>query len=90
MYVSSQARGQIEVIAAGLCHSHSNTGSKPCPRPIPQLSGNAGSLIHLVRSGIEPASSWILVGFVTAKPWWEFQILAFLGLLDDYKGYQFV
>ena len=27
--------------------------------------GNTGSLIHWVKSGIEPTSSWILVGFVT-------------------------
>jgi len=24
-----------------------------------------------VKSGIEPASSWILVGFITAEPQWE-------------------
>ena len=29
-YVSSQARGRIEAIAACLCHSHSNKGSEPC------------------------------------------------------------
>ena len=27
------------------------------------VHGNAGSLTHGVRPGIEPASSWILVGF---------------------------
>ena len=27
--------------------------------------GNAGSFIHGARSGIEPASSWMLVGFDT-------------------------
>ena len=26
--------------------------------------GNAGSLTHRVRSGIEPSSSWILFGFI--------------------------
>ena len=30
--------------------------------------GNAGCLTHWARPGIEPASSWILVGFFTAKP----------------------
>ena len=35
-------------IAAGLCHSHSNTIS----------------LIHSARAGIKPVSSWKLVGFV--------------------------
>ena len=30
VYGGSQARGQIGAVAAGLCHSHSNTGSKLC------------------------------------------------------------
>ena len=29
-YGNSQARGQIGVIAADLCHSHSSLGSEPC------------------------------------------------------------
>ena len=29
-YGSFQARGQIEAAAAGLHHSHSHAGSKPC------------------------------------------------------------
>ena len=33
--------------------------------------GNAGSLTHWARPGIKPLSSWILVGLVTAEPWWE-------------------
>ena len=28
-YGSSQTRGRIEAVAAGLCRSHSNTGSEP-------------------------------------------------------------
>ena len=36
-YGGSQARGQIGAAAAGLYHSHSNTGSEPCLRPTPQL-----------------------------------------------------
>ena len=32
---------------------------------------NAGSLTHRARPGIKPASSWILVGFLTAEPQWE-------------------
>ena len=32
---------------------------------------NTGSLTHLVGPGIEPPSSWILVGFVAAEPQWE-------------------
>ena len=33
--------------------------------------GNAGSLIHWERPRIKPASSWILVRFISAQPWWE-------------------
>ena len=33
--------------------------------------GNAGSLTHGLRPGIEPASSWFLVRFISAEPWWE-------------------
>ena len=37
-YESSQARGQIRAVAAGLCHSYSNTGSEPPLRPVRQLA----------------------------------------------------
>ena len=37
-YGRSQARGQIRAAAAGLYHSHSNTGSKSHLQPIPQLT----------------------------------------------------
>ena len=37
-YGGSQARGWIRAIATGLCHSHSNTGSKLSLQPTPQLS----------------------------------------------------
>ena len=30
--------------------------------------GNTESLTHRVRPGIEPSSSWIVVGFVTVEP----------------------
>ena len=36
-YGGSQARGQIGATAAGLCHSHSNTGSEQHLQPTPQL-----------------------------------------------------
>ena len=36
-YGGSQARGLIGAIAAGLCHSHSNTRSEPHLRTTPQL-----------------------------------------------------
>ena len=48
-----QARGLIGATAAGQHHSHSNTGS----------------LTHWARPGIEAATLWFLVGFVSAAPW---------------------
>ena len=36
-YGGSQARGPIGAVAAGLCHSHSNSGSEPHLQPTPQL-----------------------------------------------------
>ena len=37
-YGGSQARGRIRATAAGLRHSHSNTGSEPHLHPTPQLT----------------------------------------------------
>ena len=34
--------------------------------------GSAGSATHWARPGIKPASSWILVGFITTEPQREF------------------
>ena len=54
-YRGSQAKGLIGATAAGLHHSHSNVGS----------------LTHWSRPGIEPSTSWFLVGFVSTAPWRE-------------------
>ena len=35
--------------------------------------GNARHLTHWVRTGIEPTTSWFLVGFTSTVPWWELQ-----------------
>ena len=59
----SQARGWIRPAAAGLHHSHNNARSGPRLGPTPQLM--AGSLTHWARPGTKPASSWILVEFLT-------------------------
>ena len=69
-YGDSQARGLIGAVAAGLRQNHSNSGSEPGLGPTPQLTadttahGKVGSLTHWARPGIEPATSWFLVGFV--------------------------
>ena len=45
--------------------------------------GKTGSLIYWVRPGIKPASSWMLVRFITAELQWELQIFSsWLSLLS--------
>ena len=61
-YGGSQAGAWIRAVAAGLRHSHSNEGS--ISAAYTTANSNAGSLTHGTRPGIEPASLWILVGFV--------------------------
>ena len=63
-YGSSQARGETGAAAAHLCHSHSHTGSATYTK----AHSNTRSLTHWVRPGMEPTSSWILAGFVSAAP----------------------
>jgi len=53
LYGSSQARDQLGAVAAGLCHSRSDTGCKLCLQPTPQLMSNTRSLIYWVRPGIK-------------------------------------
>ena len=67
----SQARGPIRAgptPAASLHHSHSNIRSELCLPPTAQLAGNAGSLTHWARPGIESATSRFLVRFVSTAP----------------------
>ena len=67
---NSQAGCRIGAAAVGLHISHGNLRSRrsePSLRPIPQLRAT-GSFTHWVGPRMESASSWILVGFVTAKP----------------------
>ena len=44
----------------------------------PTAWGNARSLTHWARPGIEPWSSWILVRFISAEPWQELLLVGFL------------
>ena len=67
---SSQARSWIRAAAASLRHSHSHAGSiwaALCPAASANYAAaysNTGSLTHWARPGIEPTTSWILVGFL--------------------------
>ena len=52
---------QIQTTSANYTAAHSNTRS----------------LTHWARPGIEPVTSWFLVGFVFTVPWWELQSFPF-------------
>ena len=41
----------------------------------PAAHNNAGSFIHWTGPGIEPSSSWTLVGFLIAEPQWELHVI---------------
>ena len=85
-YGGSQASSRIETVAAGLHHSHSNTRSKPCLRPTPQLTAMPVTLTS------DPGSvCWFspLYGYSFALDWgavlWErADILVLLQLLLMY------
>ena len=59
-----QARGQIGAPAAGLHTTPQQHGIRATSVTYTTVHGDARSLTHWVRPWIEPASSWILVGFV--------------------------
>ena len=61
-YGSYQTGGWIRAIAASLRHSYSNSNSRSELHL--DLYHNTRSLTHWVRSGVELASSWILVGLI--------------------------
>ena len=63
-YGGSQARGWIGATADSLHHSHSNAGIWAASVTYTTAQGNVRPLTHWARPGIEPTSSWILVGFI--------------------------
>ena len=80
-YGGSQARGLIGATVASLRQSHSNAGSEPRLRPTPQLTAIPDPQPTEQGQGIEPATSWFLVGFVnhcattgTPVPYFRFHI----------------
>ena len=63
-YRSFQAKGQIGAVAASLATATA-MGSPAISVNYTAAHGNAGCLSQWARPGIEPASSWILAGFIT-------------------------
>ena len=71
-YGGSQARGLIGAVATGLPESQQR-GILAASATYTTAQGNARSLTHWARLGIESASSWFLVRFVSTVPRREFQ-----------------
>ena len=76
-YRSSRGRGRIRAPADDLYHSYSNTRFKPHLRPTPQLTAMLDSQPTKWASEArgEPASSWILVRFISAASQWELCVI---------------
>ena len=70
-YGGSQARGLIGIT---LVYTIATAAATPS-------HGNARSLIHLLRAGVEPETSWFLVGFVSTAPQQVLLLFLFLTLL---------
>ena len=75
----SQARGLMGAVAAGLCQKQAASAIYTTAHH------NAGSLTHSVMIGIEPTTSWFLVGFVSAAPLWELHFKSQLCFLFGQK-----
>ena len=59
----------MEVPRLGVEWSYSTAVLDPsCICDLHHAHGNTGSLVHCARPGIEPASSWILVRFISPEP----------------------
>ena len=73
-YEGSQARGWIGAIAAGLHQPEpQQCGIQAASATYTTAHGNAGSLTHWARPGIESEISWFLVGFISTEPWRDLQ-----------------
>ena len=69
---SSQAKGGIRAAGAGLQHSHSNVGSEP-HLDLHHSSWQCWILNPRSEARDQTQPSWMLAGFVTAKPQRELQ-----------------
>ena len=63
-HVGSQARGLIGAEAAGVGQRPQQLGIRAESATYTTAHGNARSLTHWVRPGMEPATSWFLVGVI--------------------------
>lgn len=71
-YGSSQSRDLIRATAADLCRIWA------AYETYTTAHSSAWSLTHRASPGIKPATSWLLVGFISAVPQWELHNSYFL------------
>ena len=72
-YEGSQARDLIGATAAALCQSHEQCQIQAMSVTYNIAHGNTGSLTWWSKPGVEPATSWFLVGFISDVPQQELQ-----------------
>ena len=78
-YRGSQARGLIGAVAACLHHSHRQHRIQAESATYTTAGSNTRFLTHRVRPGIEPTTSWFLVGFMSTAPRWELLLFFLFG-----------
>ena len=83
-------RGPVGVRAAGPHHSHSSARIRAASVTYTTVCGSARSLTYRARPGIQPATSWFLVGFVSAVPLRELPHPTFLNLLLRHSTYKHI
>ena len=77
-------RVQSELQLPAYTTAHGNAGSEPCLWPTPQLTATPGPWPTERGQGSNPATSWLLVGFISAVPRQELPFLQFLIFLLSY------
>ena len=82
-YGGSQTKGQIGATDAGPHCSRRNTGAMP----VTYTTAYSIARALTPRPGIKPASSWMLVKFVSAEPQWELLVLYLLINIFYYLSY---
>ena len=78
-YGGSQARGLIRAVATGLYHSHSHIDLS-CVCDLHHSSQPYQILNPLSNTRNQPATSWFLVGFISAAPRRELLLLFFMAM----------
>ena len=70
----------------GAAGASSDVGSEPASSTYTTTQGKVRSLTHRARTGIEPETSQLLVGLVTAEPRQELLVGLFLSVLVGISG----